>query len=227
MTETAGLPAISSPKERCSHWRAEVRQPALALHQSARELPANLKQIQGLVEVIVPGLTSLYGIGPVSATQAVVSFSHPGRCRDEAAFAAVAGTNPLPASSGRTVLHRLNRGGDRTLNRAVHPIALTRMRSWPTTRAYVQRRSAQGKTIKEIRRCLYITRELYRALTRSMTPGLFAQRDGSKSVPGLAAPSGSSPDSGPAAVGTQQSGTATDGSTDPARPEPGRHDDPR
>jgi transposase len=102
----------------------------------------------------------------------VVSFSHPGRCRDEAAFAALAGTNPIPASSGRIVRHRLNRGGDRALNRAIHTIALTPIRSCPRTRAYIDRRTAEGKTRREIRRCLkrYIARELYRQLTHSMTP---------------------------------------------------------
>jgi len=92
------------------------------------------------------------------------------RCRNEAAFAALGGTSPIPASSGKTVRHRLNRGGDRALNRAIHAIALTRIRSCPCTRAYVARRTAEGKTQREIRRCLkrYIARELYRQLTRSM-----------------------------------------------------------
>jgi transposase len=101
-----------------------------------------------------------------------VSFSHPGRCRSEAAFAALAGTSPVPASSGRTIRHRLNRGGNRALNRAIHAIAVTRMRSCPRTRAYIARRTAEGKTAREIRRCLkrYIARELYRQLTRSMNP---------------------------------------------------------
>jgi transposase len=100
----------------------------------------------------------------------VVSFSHPGRCRNDAAFAALAGTCPLNASSGRITRHRLNRGGDRALNRAVHTIALTRMRGCPRTRAYVERRRAEQKTDREIRRCLkrYITRELYRTLTATM-----------------------------------------------------------
>ena len=68
--------------------------------------------------------------------------------------------------------HRLNRGGDRALNRALHTIAVTRMRSCPTTQAYVARRTAQGKNLKEIRRCLkrYIARQLHRALTTAMTP---------------------------------------------------------
>jgi transposase len=121
---------------------------------------------------IAPGLTSRYGVGPVSAAQAMVSFSHPGRCRSEAACAALGGTSPLPASSGQTVRHRLNRGGDRALNRAIHAIALVRMRSCPRTRAYAARRTAGGKTTREIRRCLkrYIARELCRHLTRSMNP---------------------------------------------------------
>jgi len=101
-----------------------------------------------------------------------VSFSHPGRCRTEAAYAALSGTSPLPAGSGQTVRHRLNRGGDRALNRAIHAIALTRMRACPRTRAHAARRTAEGKTPRESRRCLnrYIARELYRQLTRTMNP---------------------------------------------------------
>jgi transposase len=99
-----------------------------------------------------------------------VAFSHPGRCRNDAAFASLAGTCPIPASSGHTVRHRLNRGGDRALNRAIHTIVVTRARCCPTTRAYITRRRAEGKTDKEIRRCLkrYVARQLYRALTKAM-----------------------------------------------------------
>ena len=101
-----------------------------------------------------------------------MAFSHPGRCRNDAAFASLSGTCPIPASSGRTVRHRLNRGGDRALNRAIHTIATVRMRDCPATQAYIARRTAEGKTIREIKRCLkrYITRELYRTLTATMTP---------------------------------------------------------
>jgi transposase len=151
---------------------AEIRRLALALRDADRQLKDNRKQLTNLVEDLAPGLTGHYGIGPVTAAQAIVSFSHPGRCRNDAAFAALAGTSPIPASSGRTVRHRLNRGGDRALNRAVHTIALTRIRSCPRTRAYVTRRTTEGKSPREIRRCLkrYITRELYRTLNQSMTP---------------------------------------------------------
>lgn len=150
---------------------AEIRRLTAALQAAERQLRDNRKQLRALVDEVAPGLTARYGIGPVSAAQAIVSFSHPGRCRDEAAFAALAGTSPLPASSGRITRHRLNRGGDRALNRAIHTIALTRIRSCPRTRAYVERRNAEGKTPREIRRCVkrYIARELYRAVTQAMT----------------------------------------------------------
>ncbi|GAA4994246.1 transposase [Actinopolymorpha pittospori] len=84
----------------------------------------------------------------------------------EAAFAQIAGTCPIPASSGNTVRHRLNRGGDRRLNRALNTIVLTRMRTDPHTRTYIKRRLAEGKTTKEIRRCLkrYVSRQIFRAL---------------------------------------------------------------
>jgi transposase len=126
--------------------QGEIRRLALALREAERQLKENRKQMQSLVDDLAPGLTSHFGIGPVSAAQAIVSFSHPGRCRNEAAFAALAGTSPLPASSGRTIRHRLNRGGDRALNRATHTIALTRIRSCPRTRAYIARRTAEGKS---------------------------------------------------------------------------------
>ena len=150
---------------------AEIRRLAHALRETGRQLKANRAQLHTIVNDIAPGLTERRGIGPVSAAQAIVSFSHPGRCRNDAAFAALGGASPLEASSGRTVRHRLNRGGDRALNRALHTIAATRMRSCPTTQAYLTQRTAEGKNPKEIRRCLkrYIARQLYRTLTTSMT----------------------------------------------------------
>ncbi|MFI6335244.1 transposase [Streptomyces sp. NPDC050535] len=89
--------------------------------------------------------------------------------RAEAAFAALCGAAPVPASSGRTDRHRLSRGGDRQANRALHMIAVVRMRYCPRTRAYVARRTQQGLTKKDIIRCLkrFIAREVYHALTRT------------------------------------------------------------
>ena len=149
---------------------AEIRRLALAVREAIKALKANRRELRELVEQIAPGLTARAGIGPISAAQVVVSFSHLGRVRNDAAFAKLAGTSPIEASSGQTVRHRLNRGGDRALNRAIHTIALTRMRSCARTRAYVERRTAEGKTSREIRRAVkrYITRELYRTLTAAM-----------------------------------------------------------
>jgi transposase len=88
----------------------------------------------------------------------------PGRCRNDAVFAMLAGAAPIPASSEQTIRYRLDRGGDRQLNRALQVIILSRLRHDPATRTYAQRRRAQGKTDREIKRCLkrYIARQLYR-----------------------------------------------------------------
>jgi transposase len=119
-----------------------------------------------MVSALAPTLLDKTGVGPVSAAQAIVSWSHRGRVRSDAAFAALAGASPVQASSGRTIRHRLNRGGDRQLNRALHDITLTRWRADPRTHAYITRRRAAGKSDTEIRRALkrYIARELFRAL---------------------------------------------------------------
>jgi transposase len=151
--------------------QAEIRRLALALRDGRRELATNRAQLRGIVNDLAPGLIDRRGIGPISAAQVIVAFSHPGRCRSEAAFAALGGISPREASSGLNKRHRLNRGGDRTLNQAIHTIAKIRMRDCPRTRAYVARRTAEGKRKPEIRRCLkrYIARELYRGLTAAMT----------------------------------------------------------
>lgn len=149
--------------------RAEARRLATAIRAAAAELAANKRQLSALVTRLAPALQDKTGVGPVSAAQAIVSWSHRGRCRSDAAFAALAGASPLQASSGRTTRHRLNRGGDRELNRALHDITLTRWRADPRTHAYIARRRAAGKNDTEIRRALkrYVARELYRALEAS------------------------------------------------------------
>ena len=151
--------------------QAEIRRLALALREAARQLTANRKHLRALVADIAPALLDRPGVGPICAAQAIVSYSHPGRVRNDAAFASLAGVCPIPASSGRTIRHRLSRGGDRELNRAIHTIAISRMRTCPRTRAYATRRRAEGRTPREIRRALkrYIARELYRQLTAAMT----------------------------------------------------------
>jgi transposase len=134
------------------------------------------KAIRAIVTAWRPDLLTLTGVGPIVAATVLAAWSHSGRCRDDAAFAMLAGTAPIPASSGKTVRHRLNRSGDRQLNRAVYTIVITRLRLDPATRAYAERRRAQGRTDREIRRCLarYVTRQLYRQLETEPLPALDA-----------------------------------------------------
>ena len=148
--------------------RTEIQRLARAIRQADDELTANNRQLTEIVNRITPQLLQRRGIGPVSAAQVIVSFSHPGRCRNDGAFASLAGSCPIPASSGRTRRWRLNRGGDRALNRALHTIAVSRMTSCPCTRDYADRR--RGKSNAEIRRCLkrYISREIFRLLNTQM-----------------------------------------------------------
>ena len=154
--------------------RAEAVRLAQRIRVLDVELAENRAVITGLIEAEAPQLLQLPGVGAVTAAVVLAAWAYPGRVRGEAAFARIAGTCPIPASSGNTVRHRLNRGGDRRLNRAVNTVVLTRMRTDPDTRRYVERRKAEGRTSKEIRRCLkrYVTRQLYRTLSAE------AQREG-------------------------------------------------
>lgn len=113
---------------------------------------------------ICPSLLELPGVGPITAAQFIISWSHAGRIRNEAAFAALAGA--APASSGKTVRHRLNRAGDRQLNRALHTVVLSRLQHHGPTKAYAARRTQEGKSSREIKRCLKraIARQIYRHL---------------------------------------------------------------
>jgi transposase len=135
----------------------------LALESEARE---HERAILAIVRSWRPDLLELSGVGPINAAVVLAAWSHPGRCRSDAAFAMLAGAAPIPASSGKTVRYRLNRSGDRQLNRALHNIAMARLRFDPDTRAYAERRRAQAKTDRDIKRCLkrYIARQLYRQL---------------------------------------------------------------
>jgi transposase len=142
--------------------RAVARR-ALFLEAEAAEHETELEQ---LVVAASPELLELPGVGVITAAQFIISWSHPGRIRSEAAFASLAGVAPIPASSGNTVRHRLNRSGDRQLNRALHTVALSRMQHHEPTRTYAARRTAEGKSNREIKRCLKraIAREIYRHL---------------------------------------------------------------
>ena len=146
--------------------RDEAVRPTQHIRALDRDLAANRTLLDALAAAQAPGLTALTGVGSVVAATVLIAWSHPGRVRSEAAFAAIAGTCPIPASSGNTVRHRLNRGGDRRLNRALHTVVLVWMRVDPATRAHVARRRAEGRTTKEIMRSLKcdITRQLFRVM---------------------------------------------------------------
>jgi transposase len=125
-----------------------------------------------LVAAINPNLIAANGVGTDTAGQLLVTAGeNHNRLRSEAAFAMLCGVAPIPASSGKTNRHRLNRGGDRNANAALYRVVLCRMRWDPRTRAYTERRTKQGMSKKEIIRCLkrYLARELYQLITTEPT----------------------------------------------------------
>lgn len=157
-----------------SAWDVETTTTVVALRSLARraraladEATEHEKAIRAIVRSWRPDLLAQPGIGPIVAATVLCAWSHPGRIHSEAAFAMLAGVAPIPATSGQvTTRHRLNRYGDRQLNRALHTIALSRIRYDDTTRHYMARRTTEGKTTREIKRCLkrYIARDIYRLL---------------------------------------------------------------
>lgn len=166
----------------CAAWRPDTDAYAdpviasrIALKSLARRIIelndeiTNLDQpIEQLVRELNPKLLDAVGIGTEIAGQLLVTAGdNPERLKSEAGFAMLCGVAPLPASSGMTQRHRLNRGGDRQANRALHLAAITRLRLCPRTRAYAARRKAEGLSKREIIRCLkrYIAREAYHLLT--------------------------------------------------------------
>jgi transposase len=157
--------------ERCQD--PELRGTLLALRALARRVKALTaeerelaREIETLTRKLAPQLLDQPGVGPLAAAQILISWSHRGRIRSEAAFARLAGCAPIPASSGQTVRYRLDRSGDRRLNRALHMILVTRRRAHAPTIAYINRRVQEGKSRREATRCLkrYLARSLYRLL---------------------------------------------------------------
>ena len=167
---------------RCSRFRrSSSRTPAqlatvLVLRTLARRIQAATAEAETLereilshVRAVVPELLDEPGIGPIVAAQLIITWSHRDRIDSEACFARLAGVAPLPASSGQTTRHRLSRGGDRQLNRALHTVVLHRRQHDPATRDYIARRVAEGKTSRDATRILkrYLARHLYRVMQNS------------------------------------------------------------
>jgi transposase len=168
--------------QRCSRFRRSgSRSPdelaiVLALRSLARRIEAATaeadeleREIHKHVRALVPELLDEPGVGPIVAAQLIVTWSHKDRVRSEAAFARLAGVAPLPASSGQTIRHRLSRGGDRQLNRALHTVILHRRQHDPATRDYITRRIAEGKSARDATRILkrYLARHLYRVMQKA------------------------------------------------------------
>jgi transposase len=143
-----------------------LRAVARRVQQLTAEERELAREIEQLTIKLAPQLLNQPGIGPLLAAQIVLSWSHRGRLVSEAAFARLAGAAPIPASSGQTIRHRLDRSGDRQLNRALHQIVVTRRRTHRPTIDYIERRVREGKSRREATRCLkrYLARNLYRLL---------------------------------------------------------------
>ena len=158
---------------------AEAAKAALAaIARRHQQLQAEIAQLDAALERLLPAAAppqflAKQGVGPRVATSLLTTLGdNPERLGSEASFAALCGASPVDASSGKQRRHRLNRGGDRQANSALWRIAMTRMSHDPRTKAYVARRTAEGKTSKEIIRCLkrYIARELYKTLIGTSAP---------------------------------------------------------
>jgi transposase len=175
--ELRGLP-VGKLLERCSHLRRSsaaadevatrlvLRSLARRIHAATVEADELERELLTHVRALAPALLDEPGIGPVVAAQLIVAWSHRGRLRSEACFARLAGVAPVPASSGQTQRHRLSRGGDRQLNRALHTIVLHRRQHDAATKDYIARRVAEGKTKRDATRLLkrYLARHLHRPL---------------------------------------------------------------
>lgn len=147
--------------------RGEAKRLACHVLDLDEQLRSNESELVNLVKMSEAApLLEEKGFGAVSAAKCLAAWSHYGRGRTEAEFASLAGVNPIPASSGNMIRYRLNRGGDRKLNSAIHMVAIVKMTHDEETRAYVGRRRKEGKTDREIRRCIkrYIARHVYRTL---------------------------------------------------------------
>ena len=144
--------------------KVALRRLAQRVRDLDTEITAADQDLQALLTNTAPDLLARHGVGIDTAGQLLVTAGdNPERLADDRAFAALTGTSPLPASSGRTDRHRLNRGGDRAANRALFSITLSRMATHQPTKDYVERRTKDGLSKREIMRCLkrYIARELF------------------------------------------------------------------
>jgi transposase len=181
---TRNAPATASPSARraprpgrLADTTAATKRALASIASRIEHLDTELAELDDdlhtLITPLAPTLLKLNGVGLDVAGQLLATVGdNPERLRNESAFAHLCGVAPIPASSGKTTRHRLNRGGDRAANAALYRIVVCRLRWNPTTRAYVERRTKQGRTKAEIIRCLkrYIAREVFTAITHDLNP---------------------------------------------------------
>ncbi|UAJ80142.1 transposase [Leifsonia sp. ZF2019] len=161
--------------------RREVSRMANEYLLLLEQLDSNKSDLEAVVRSLAPGLLEIYGVGPVTAAVILGAYSHVGRVRSESAFASLAGVAPIEYASGKTTRHRLNRGGDRQLNRAIHTIVVVRLSREGRTREYVRRRTTEGvskaNAIRSLKR--YVAREIFRQVDRMMRAGEAGKTTGS------------------------------------------------
>ncbi|MEX5713122.1 IS110 family transposase [Parafrankia sp. FMc6] len=161
------------PTDTATATRYTLRQLATRIVALTAEIDNLNRRLAAVLNRHAPALLAKVGVGPdTAAALLIVAGDNPRRLTSDRSFAALCGVSPIEASSGKTRRHRLNRGGDRQANAALHRIVITRLRCDPRTRAYQQRRLAEGKTPREIVRCLkrYIAREIYNTIPRTSSP---------------------------------------------------------
>ena len=171
VAKTVGLRPARNGDVVLSMTKLALRELGRRVQHLETEITRIERELETLVKATAPQLLDVYGCGVHSAALLLVAAGdNPDRLRSEAAWAHLCGTAPIPASSGKVTRYRLNRGGDRQANHALHRIAIVRMRHDPRTRVYVARRRAEGRTTGEIMRCLkrYIAREIFHLLPRSI-----------------------------------------------------------
>lgn len=188
-----GTPALMKAlsRKRKSHdglerslWES-LRSLALSWRAAKKEAAEQQEAMHAILRANAPALLDIYCCGTISAARlAITAGDNPGRMAGESAFASLCGASPIEASSGKVKRYRLNRGGDRQANRALHTIARQRMKRDERTRLYVSKRTKDGKTRREIERILvrYIAREVYHALMHPMDAGYCSYKEAADSA---------------------------------------------
>lgn len=167
-----------------SLWES-LRSLALSWRAAKKEAAGQQEAMHAILRANAPALLDIYCCGTISAARlAITAGDNPGRMAGESAFASLCGASPIEASSGKVKRYRLNRGGDRQANRALHTIARQRMKRDERTRLYVGKRTKDGKTRREIERVLvrYIVREVYHALMHPMDAGYCSYKEAADSA---------------------------------------------